>query len=66
MTGRLLGDSTAALLRRRQALVKQLARVEPLILRGSLIERYKRCGNLGCVSLRAKPARELRVRITHL
>jgi hypothetical protein len=29
-------------------LVKKLARLEPLILRGSLIERYKRCGNPGC------------------
>jgi hypothetical protein len=43
-----MSDSTAALLRRRQALVKQLARLEPLILRGSLIERYKRCGHPGC------------------
>ena len=43
-----MSDSPAALLRRRQALVKQLARLEPLILRGSLIERYKRCGNPGC------------------
>ena len=39
---------TPALLHRRQALVKQLARLEPLILRGSLIERYKRCGHPGC------------------
>lgn len=38
----------ATLLRRRQALVKQVARLEPLILRGSLIERYKRCGHPGC------------------
>ena len=43
-----MSDSTPALLRRRQALVKRLARLEPLILRGSLIERYKRCGNPGC------------------
>jgi hypothetical protein len=43
-----MSESTAALLRRRQALVKTLARLEPLILRGSLIERYKRCGHPGC------------------
>jgi hypothetical protein len=40
--------STPELLRRRRLLVKQLARLEPRILRGSLIERYKRCGNPGC------------------
>ena len=43
-----MSDSTAALLRRRQALVKRLAGLEALILRGSLIERYKRCGHPGC------------------
>jgi hypothetical protein len=43
-----MSDSTAALLHRRQALVKKLARLQPLVLRGSLIERYKRCGNPGC------------------
>jgi len=43
-----MSDSPATLLRRRQALVKQLAGLEPLILRGSLIERYKRCGNPRC------------------
>ena len=43
-----MSDSMATLLRRRQALVKQVARLEPLILRGSLIERYKRCGHPGC------------------
>jgi hypothetical protein len=43
-----MSDSPATLLLRRQALVKQLARLEPLILRGSLIERYKRCGHPGC------------------
>jgi Family of unknown function (DUF6788) len=43
-----MSDSTAALLRRRQALAQQLTRLEPLILRGSLIERFKRCGHPGC------------------
>src|SRR5215813_8481366 len=39
--------SSAALRKRRQAL---LGKLPPLyvILRGSLIERYKRCGNPGC------------------
>ena len=40
--------STDTLLRRRQDLVRQLAELEPLVLRGSLIERYKRCGHAGC------------------
>jgi hypothetical protein len=43
-----MNESTAALLRRRQTLVEKLAGIEPLILRGSLIERYKRCGHPGC------------------
>jgi|ERR1700752_4648129 uncharacterized protein DUF6788 len=41
-------DSTPTLRQRRQALVKQLGRLEPFILRGSLIERFKRCGKPGC------------------
>jgi hypothetical protein len=43
----LTSKSTAALRERREKLLKQ---VPPLrnILRGSLIERYKRCGNPGC------------------
>jgi len=40
--------SIAALLRRRQALASKLAQLEPLVLRGSLIERYKRCGHPEC------------------
>ena len=43
-----MSDSTATLLRRRQSLAKKLARLQPLVLRGSLIERYKRCGHPGC------------------
>jgi hypothetical protein len=43
-----MSDTVPTLLRRRQALAKQLTRLEPLVLRGSLIERYKRCGNPGC------------------
>lgn len=43
-----MSDSHAALLHRRQTLVQQLVRLQPLILRGSLIERYKRCAHPGC------------------
>ena len=38
----------AELIQQRQALVRQLRRLEPFILRGSLIERFKRCGKAGC------------------
>src|SRR5579862_6372717 len=37
----------AALRKRRQALLRQLPALKA-ILRGSLIERYKRCGKPGC------------------
>ena len=43
-----MSHSKATLLRRRQDLVRQLAELEPLVLRGSLIERFKRCGHAGC------------------
>ena len=49
-----MSDSTTTLLRRRQALAKKLARLEPLILRGSLIERYKPCGKPGCKCARGR------------
>lgn len=39
--------STLALRRRRKTLIKKLPPFEA-ILRGSLIERYKRCGKPGC------------------
>jgi hypothetical protein len=38
---------TTALRKRRQALLRQLPPLKA-ILRGSLIERYKRCGKPGC------------------
>jgi hypothetical protein len=41
-------DPPVALLQQRQALVKQLRQLEPFILWGSLIERFKRCGKPGC------------------
>src|ERR1700757_3440094 len=40
-------QSTAALRKRRNALLRQLPPLHA-ILRGSLIERYKRCGKPGC------------------
>jgi hypothetical protein len=40
-------QSSSALRRRRQQLLRQLPRLNRL-LRGSLIERYKRCGKPGC------------------
>ncbi len=43
-----MSDSLATLLRRRQALAQKLAGLHALVLRGSLIERYKRCGNPRC------------------
>ena len=40
-------QATAALRKRRQALLRQLPPLKA-VLRGSLIERYKRCGKPGC------------------
>src|SRR6516165_5227175 len=40
-------QSTAVLRKRRDALLRQLPPLQA-ILRGSLIERYKRCGKPGC------------------
>src|SRR5436309_15985720 len=40
-------EPAAALRRRRQVLERQLPPLKAM-LRGSLIERYKRCGKLGC------------------
>ena len=40
-------ESTATLRKRRNALVRKLPPLRS-ILRGSLIERYKRCGKPGC------------------
>src|SRR5258708_30609829 len=43
-----MSQKSAAVLRReREALLDQLPRLET-VLRGSLIERYKRCGKPGC------------------
>src|SRR5471030_3500031 len=44
---RMENQPAAALRRRRQALLRQLPPLKE-ILRGSLIERYKRCGRPGC------------------
>jgi hypothetical protein len=40
-------EAAAALRKRRKALLRQLPPLQA-ILRGSLIERYKRCGKPGC------------------
>ena len=40
-------QTTTALRKRRQALLRQLPPLKT-VLRGSLIERYKRCGKPGC------------------
>jgi len=42
------GKSTAFLRRRRAALIARVASISPYILRGSLIERFLRCGKPGC------------------
>src|SRR5438093_13766118 len=49
MRGRMTTQTpaTAALRKRRQALLRQLPPLKA-VLRGSLIERYKRCGKPGC------------------
>jgi hypothetical protein len=44
---RMQNEPTAALRKRRNALLRQLPPLKA-ILRGSLIERYKRCGKPGC------------------
>lgn len=40
--------SSSSLRRRRKRLVLKLMRLGESVLRGSLIERYKRCGKPGC------------------
>jgi len=44
---RIQNQSTVALRKRRNALLRQLPPLQS-VLRGSLIERYKRCGKPGC------------------
>ena len=41
------GNSSSALRQRRQALLRKLPPLDA-VLRGSLIERFKRCGKSGC------------------
>ncbi len=41
-------NSTTTLRRRRATLLRRLRSLKPEFLRGSLIERYKRCGKAGC------------------
>jgi hypothetical protein len=46
----LMGMTTqsTSLRRRRAVLIRQLRAIPPTFLRGSLVERYKRCGKPGC------------------
>ena len=44
----LRAKSKSFLQTRRNSLLKQVAAIDPHILRGSLIERYIRCGKPGC------------------
>jgi hypothetical protein len=41
-------QSVASLRQRRRALILRIKRADFAVLRGSLIERFKRCGNPGC------------------
>ncbi len=46
---------TILYLRQKQKrLIEQLKKIEPLMLRGSLIERYKRCGKSNCHCIEGK------------
>ena len=48
-------NTTSTYLRRRRTqLVKRLQNLEPSLIRGSLTERYKRCGKQGCKCMRGK------------
>ena len=42
------------LLKKRAKLARQVAAIKPVIIRGSLIERYKRCGKPGCKCMYGK------------
>jgi len=46
--------NTGYLRQKRKRLMKQLKEIEPVMLRGSLIERYKRCGKSNCHCLKGK------------
>ncbi|MEK7415677.1 MAG: DUF6788 family protein [Planctomycetota bacterium] len=43
-----MNHSIAALRQRRKALIQRIKRADFALVRGSLIERYKRCGNPNC------------------
>jgi hypothetical protein len=45
---------TAALRRRRTVLLKRLSTLDAEVIRGSLVERYKRCGKAGCRCMTGK------------
>jgi hypothetical protein len=41
-------QTTSYLRQKRKRLIEQLKKIESIMLRGSLIERYKKCGKLNC------------------
>ena len=47
-------SSTGLLRRRRKRLLDRLSLIDPALLRGSLVERYKRCGKPGCKCMSGK------------
>ena len=47
-------SSTQSLLKQRKKLLRILQDVDSGIIRGSLIERYKRCGKAGCKCMNGK------------
>lgn len=46
--------TTAWLRRRRRILTRRLTVIDPALIRGSLVERYKRCGKDGCKCMQGK------------
>jgi hypothetical protein len=48
------GATTGALRRRRRVLLGRLSALDAEVIRGSLIETYKRCGKTGCVCMSSK------------
>jgi hypothetical protein len=50
-----ISQATAVLLRRRRkTLIERMVRIDPAVIRGSLVERYKRCGKPGCKCMAGK------------
>jgi hypothetical protein len=47
-------SSTSQLRRKRGVLIKRFSQLDPAVIRGSLVERYKRCGKAGCKCMLGK------------